>query len=38
MKAVEVKFEDLDEDIEAVKITTVDGDVIYVTYDGNIVK
>lgn len=38
MKALEIKFDEIDEDIEAVKVVTVDGDVIYVTYDGEVVK
>jgi hypothetical protein len=38
MKAVEIKFNELDEDIEAVKVVTVDGAIIYVTYDGEVVK
>jgi hypothetical protein len=38
MKAIEIKFNELEDDIEAVKIVTVDEQIIYVTYDGEVVK
>lgn len=36
MKAVDVNFNDLDEEVEAVRITTVDNKVLFVSYDGEV--